>query len=495
MAEKGTHREKVLVVDDERLTCEIVSEVLSSENCLPHICTLPGEALDAAKEQNFALAFIDINMPGMDGIHLAKHIRERDPFCDIIMMTGYASIDNAIQAIKIGATDYLRKPFSACEIVLCIGRYRERKALREMISKAEQRYHRLVQNVPMLIFRLRRDTRLDFVNQACLPILGYTPQEAVRELDWLMERIHLEDRERVGGLLKSAFESEQSTQTAECRLMHKEDRLIYALIKCISNTGCTTEDETECIEGIIVDITDRVLLEKALVQREKLKTLGAIAAEVAHEIRNPLVSIGGFARRLQKRLPDAHEAGIILRESERLERLLGRIRNYLAPVEIQLQDCSINDIVSNCVELLSPEIRRREVVCRLDLSTDLPQIAVDPDILAEVCINLIRNALAAMEKRGALVIKTFETEQNLLIDFKNELGAVKLKQPEHLFLPLDEGGESIGLPLSYRLLKNMGGLLSFVEKENQVIFTVSIPKRGEPARRNEHSLPFLELVE
>lgn len=495
MAEIADYREKVLVVDDERLTCEIVSEVLRSEHCQPHICTHPEEALEVAREQSFALAFIDINMPGMDGIHLAKHIRQRDPFCNIIMMTGYASIDNAIQAIKIGATDYLRKPFSAYDIVLCIGRYRERKALREMISKAEERYQRLVQNVPMLIFRLRRDSRLDFVNQACHPILGYTPQEAVQEMNWLMERIHLDDRERIRNLLKSAFNSEQSTQTAECRLMHKEDRLVYALIKCISNTGCTTEDETDCIEGIIVDITDRVLLEKALVQREKLKTLGAIAAEVAHEIRNPLVSIGGFARRLQKRLPDANEAGIILRESERLERLLGRIRNYLTPVQIQLKDCSVNEIVSNCVELLSPEIRRREVACRLDLGTDLPQVTTDPDILAEVFINLIRNALAAMEKQGALVIKTFETEQNLLIDFKNERGTVKLRQPEHLFLPLDEGGESIGLPLSYRLLKNMGGLLSFVEKENQVIFTVSVPKYSEATSREVHSLPFLELVE
>ena len=56
-----------------------------------------------------------------------------------------------------------------------------------------------------------------------------------------------------------------------------------------------------------MDISDRVFLEKTLVQREKLKTLGAISAEVAHEIRNPLVSIGGFAQRLKQKYPDLHE--------------------------------------------------------------------------------------------------------------------------------------------------------------------------------------------
>ena len=85
------------------------------------------------------------------------------------------------------------------------------------------------------------------------------------------------------------------------------------------------------LQGMIVDITDRVFLEKAVVQKEKLRILGSISAEVAHEIRNPLVSIGGFARRLRKRFPELPEGDIILRESERLEKMLKRIAEYLYP--------------------------------------------------------------------------------------------------------------------------------------------------------------------
>jgi len=73
------------------------------------------------------------------------------------------------------------------------------------------------------------------------------------------------------------------------------------------------------------DITERKKVERMRVEAERLKTIGTIAAEVAHEIRNPIVSIGGFARRLQQRFPDLPEAEIILREAERLERMLERI--------------------------------------------------------------------------------------------------------------------------------------------------------------------------
>ena len=133
-------------------------------------------------------------------------------------------------------------------------------------------------------------------------------------------------------------------------------------------------DKTEkpfCIANVITDITEHKQLDKILIHREKLKTLGAIAGEVAHEIRNPLVSIGGFAQRLKKKYPDSHECDIILNETQRLENILSRIRNYLEPVEIHSKKCSINAIITNCIHLLSPETESRQVTCVLDLYKEL----------------------------------------------------------------------------------------------------------------------------
>ena len=224
------------------------------------------------------------------------------------------------------------------------------------------------------------------------------------------------------------------------------------------------------------EIDDRKRLETALAQKEKLETLGAIAAEVAHEIRNPLVSIGGFARRLKKKFSDLPECDIILKESQRLERILARIRNYLEPVEIRFQECSVNEIITDCVELLSPEAELRRVGCRLDLDPRLSAVYADPSILAQIFINLILNATEAMQKGETLNIRTFEIEKDIQIEFKNKTASQKVKQPELLFMPFAEGGKSIGLPLSYRLLKDMGGFLSLTQEQDCMTFTVSLPK-------------------
>jgi PAS domain S-box-containing protein len=228
------------------------------------------------------------------------------------------------------------------------------------------------------------------------------------------------------------------------------------------------------------EMEERKRLEKALMHKEKLKTLGAIAAEVAHEIRNPLVSIGGFAQRLKQKFADLPECDIILSESQRLEKILFRIRDYLEPVEVHPQECCINTIITDCVELLSPETERRRVMCQLALDSRLSPGYVDPEILAEIFINLIRNAAEAIEKEGILMVKSFETDKELHIEFKNKTTSLEVKDPEALFMPFAEGGDSFGLPLCYRLLKDMGGLLSFKNENDFMIFTVSLRKTVQP---------------
>ena len=227
------------------------------------------------------------------------------------------------------------------------------------------------------------------------------------------------------------------------------------------------------------EIEERKRLEKVLMQKEKLKTLGAIAAEVAHEIRNPLVSIGGFAQRLKQKHPELQECDIILSESKRLERILARIRSYLEPVEMHPQKCSVNDIINNCVHLLSPETKARKVKYRLNLMDDLSPAYVDPEILSQIFINLIRNATEAMSEGGDLYIRTFETGQDIQIEFKNRSPALRIDEPDILFMPFSEGGKSIGLPLCYRLLKEMGGVLSVAAENGFMVSSVSLPKLSD----------------
>ncbi len=477
--------ERVMVVDDEPQLSQMLGEILMKEGYDPVICHHPRDAIEASQSLNFTLAFIDINMPEISGLELAAMLKKENPLREVVFVTGHGTFDNAIQAIKLGAYDYLRKPFSINDLRLCLKRYEERKVLKDKVKFAEQRYYQLVQSLPLLIFVIRKDFSLDFINEDCSIMLGYSPEEAQGTPNWLLERIHEADRERIGNLFDFSFKSGGSPFTSECRLLHKNGQMLHAMIKTIHMSNDGIEEGIEKLEGIIVDITDRVFLEKALVQKEKLKTLGAISAEVAHEIRNPLVALGGFARRLQKKHPNVHECEIILREVERLEKMLDRIRNYLKPEQIRRQECSVNTLVTECIKLLSPEIKQKCFNCVLNLDPEISSIRSDPDALTQVFINLIRNAIEGSAQVGKITVKTYQSEQNIYVDFKNHSPMPIQKDPELLFLPFDEGGESIGLPLSYRLLKRVGGVLSYSHEREQTIFTVSLPKIAESVLSGE----------
>ena len=470
------YKMKILVVDDDPSIGALLAEALKVTGYQTIHCTHPKDALAVSVKENFELAFIDINLPDMSGLELASKIKHHNPIRDVVFITGYGTFDNAVQAIKIGAYDYLRKPFSIYDLNLCLKRFQERRALKEKVNRAEQRYFHLVQNLPLLVYAISSDFCLEFVNQACFSILGYTQDEAMSTPDWFLDIIHPEDRELVIKQFDSAFRSDRSPLSIECRLVHKKGHPIHVIIKSIPHHDYEKDHEVKYLEGIIMDISERVFLEKALVQKEKLKTLGAISAEVAHEIRNPLVSIGGFARRLQKKSPDLRESEIILCESQRLEKILDRIRNYLKPVKLCAQECSVNRIINECVDLLSPEIKERGFQCRLNLNSELPDVYADSDILTQVFINLIRNAGEAVFQGEVLEIKTYENDHTIHIDFRNPFHGTKVKDPETIFLPLDEGGQSIGLPLCYRLIKNMGGILSLSQERANTVFTISLPK-------------------
>jgi PAS domain S-box-containing protein len=228
---------------------------------------------------------------------------------------------------------------------------------------------------------------------------------------------------------------------------------------------------------VVTDMTDHRRLEKVLMQREKMQILGAIAAEVSHEIRNPLVSIGGFAQRLKNKFPDLTECDIILKESKRLERILSRIGDFLDPIEFHPQKCSVDQILHECLSIVSPEIGAKQIQCILHPGPQLPMTYVDPQILVQVFIHLIHDMIGAVPYGGELIIRFYETPQDIHIEFKNPAPSSTVKYPESLFLPFAEENHGMGLPLCYRLLKDMGGLLTFEQEAGSASFVVSIPKK------------------
>ena len=349
----------------------------------------------------------------------------------------------------------------------------DRKRIEQELRESETRYRLLINTMPSIVYRGYKDWSVDFMDEKVKSLTGYSMEEFnSRKKKW-SDVILARDLEAAKKAFIQALKTNKS-YVREYRIETKGGEILW--IQERGQIICDRDGEIEYVTGVFFDVTERKRLQKAIVQREKLNTLGTIAAEVAHEIRNPLVSLGGFARRLQKKFPDMSECDVILQQSQRLEKMLSRIRNYLHPVEIHPQKCSVNSIISDSVGLLSPETEIRGLSCQLNLNPDLSDVYTDPDILTQIFVNLILNAAEAIDNGGVLSISTFESDKDLYIEFKNPSSQPTIKHPELLFMPFAEGGESIGLPLCYRLLKNMGGLLSYTSEEGHMVFTVSLPK-------------------
>ncbi|UCG13918.1 MAG: PAS domain S-box protein [Deltaproteobacteria bacterium] len=353
----------------------------------------------------------------------------------------------------------------------------ERTRAEGALRESEAKYRLLIGNLPSIVYRGYRDWSVDFMDEKIEILTGYKLEDFdSRKKKWseiILDEDFATAREAIVRALKTdrSFIREYRIRTANGGILWIQDR---------GHIVCDQEGQIDYVSGVFFDVTERKRLQSALVQKEKLNTLGAIAAEVAHQIRNPLVAIGGFALRLQQRFPNLHECDVILQESKRLEEILSRVRNYLKPVEIRPQECSVNTVIAECVDLLSPETERREVLYQLDLDPGLPVVYLDPDILSQIFINLILNAFEAMDRGGILAIKTSESDRELFVEFRNQAAVEKFRDPELLFMPFDEGGESIGLPFCYRQLKDMDGLLSFSQEKDYMILTASLPKTGRP---------------
>jgi PAS domain S-box-containing protein len=392
------------------------------------------------------------------------------------------------------------------------------------VRESEERYRRITEAVTDYVFSVRVDNgyTVETVHgPGCVAVTGYSPEDFASDPYLWIQMVHEEDQ----GVVQEQAERMllgQDVQPIEHRIWRKDsiirwvrntlvpqynqegDLLSYdGLVRDIHDRKQAEEelqkahDELElCVEKRTAELVEankdlqhemkeRKRLEKALMQREKLKTLGAVASEVAHEIRNPLVSIGGFAKRLKQKFPDSLECDIILTESQRLEGILSRIRSYLEPIEIHPQECSVNTIIAECLNLLSPEMEQRQVTGQLDLAPGLQNACTDPEILAQIFINLIRNITEAMDEGGTLLVKTFESDQDLHIEFKNQSPGLKIEDSETLFMPFAEGSQSMGIPLCYRLLKDMGGLLYFTQEKDYMVLTVSLSKKIEYPLKKE----------
>ena len=336
-------------------------------------------------------------------------------------------------------------------------------------------FEALARNLPVALLLLDNDLKIKWANKAFGEILGHSVEEIQLFSKGLVSILSPEERQGHSSWLKDVIAGRKPLNSQKrFKIFNKNGSVTYCLCKPYFISFQENAPLKKLLHLMIIDETDRVLLKKCAGKDERLRNLGAMSAEMAHEIKNAITAIGGLAKRLRKAMPESTEARIIESESARLEKLVKSVNAYVRPGLALNSRQPVGQILDQGLQLMAPELKSRAIHVDLRLQ-DLPQnCKADSDALLEVFVNLIKNAIDALENGGCLTLTSRASKDFLYLQFENKMEKKSVADPKKLFQSMEEGGSSIGLPLSFKIMKNLGGSLSFNKKDGSAVFTVKL---------------------
>ncbi|MEH7181185.1 PAS domain S-box protein [Neobacillus vireti] len=234
------------------------------------------------------------------------------------------------------------------------------------------------------------------------------------------------------------------------------------------------------------DITERKRAEEVLHRQDKLAAVGQLAAGVAHEIRNPLTSMKGYAEflTLDEKDPERLEfMNIILDEIERVNTIVEDFMVLAKPKMVELEEKNVVPVIKNVVSLLEFEARKKHVKLSFDCPHEIIQIECDENRLKQVFLNFIKNGIEAMPNGGELHVKTMIHDNNVQISIQDTGVGIpkdKLKQLGEPFYTTKKNGNGLGLMVSFKIIENHNGKV-FVESEPNKGTTFNILLPAKPA--------------
>jgi len=225
---------------------------------------------------------------------------------------------------------------------------------------------------------------------------------------------------------------------------------------------------------------------EALVRSERLAAIGRIAAQITHEIRNPLSSISLNAEELGERAPQARElCEAIVREVDRLTGITEEYLRFARLPRPQVTRADLNDTVRELLDFMRPELEAAGVHLTLSLSPELPRVLADAAQLRQVLLNLVRNAREAMASGGRLLVSTRGGEGIVLVEVRDTGPGIPADRMARIFDPFfttKERGTGLGLAMAQQIAQEHGGqLLCDSEPGRGTTFTLRLPAVVEQA--------------
>ncbi|MBW1782564.1 MAG: PAS domain S-box protein [Deltaproteobacteria bacterium] len=344
---------------------------------------------------------------------------------------------------------------------------------RNLIGKlkaSKKRFGAILDTATDAIISINRDHKIVLFNNAAQRIFGYSSDEVLgKNLNMLIPSQYGDHYRFVSRFLETKTPKVMGKALHLTGVRKNGEEFPIELGLSFYET-----EENITITAIIRDISAQKQLEKKLLQSERLAAVGQTVAHVAHEIKNPLMIIGGFSQQIRESLNDEkaiRKVDMILDEVSRLERLVAGIGDFTKVHSLVERTADINSVIQDVLKIMGGVYSSEKHHFRANLASDLREVDCDPDKLKQVFINIITNGIEAMEDGGVITITTQQSSDSIEIRISDEGIGISETDLLHIFEPFfttRDRGFGLGLAISYKL----------VEAHRGEIWADSVPGQG-----------------
>lgn len=499
---------KILVVDDEPGMREMLVFELGQRGYEVAAAANGEEAMARLRAGKFQLVISDVKMPRMGGIEMLDAVKKLDPDVEVIMSTGFGTIETAVGAMKQGAYDFVQKPFNIDEMAALVEKALEKTGLKAMLgvyesSKAVLSSLELGELLPLVAGLAVKVLKADDASIMMRAESGCLEVAAAAGLSRERGNACLLPGERVAGLVAqdgrpliingplkddprfNGLESSYAITSAIVYPLYAEGELLGVLNVnrvgraeafvpadlCYAAIFCSHLSQAIKNAKLYRRLGERLKeiqeMQLQLVRSERLAAVGQLSAGVAHEINNPLGGIMGFAEMLLRSGltgQQREDAEAILRESKRLGGIVRNLLRFSRGGGENREPVDLAAILEATLQLSAFELRRANIEVERSLSPGLPKVLGAAGQLQQVFLNIVTNARHAMEGRsgGRLRVQAFAEGGKVTLRFEDNGGGIPPENLGRIFEPFfttkpSGKGTGLGLSISYGIIRDHKG--------------------------------------
>jgi signal transduction histidine kinase/CheY-like chemotaxis protein len=519
----------VLVVDDEPGIAMLCKRVLSRAGFSVTTFTDPRSALEFARGNPLDLLLVDIRMPELNGFEVISHVQQLQPDLAVLVMTGYGTVETAIQALHQGVDGLILKPFGQGSDLLdaasnaLASKQQKRdaartQALRPLFSLSEsllsetgrERLLELIMNAvcgylrcphagyyqsnpsQSLALQIQRGSQFSALMDELIAeadTTGNALMVTARGLDASKFKRHVRDlglgsvmlvpivRPNFRSVIYSARDQQEPPFTAS----------EFEMFQILGRQAAAALENSRLYAEQVEYVRKVEESQKALIQSEKMAAAGRLTASIAHEVNNPLQSVQNCLHLAahDDLPPEKRKEYFDLARSE-LDRLMltvQRMLDFYRPAASSMEKVNLAETLERVLTLMARQLSDRKIDLKVEVPGQLPLVNVVSSQIQQVFINLVLNALDAMPESGTLEIRAQPVKRGVEIIFQDSGPGISPEQQVSIFEPFfstKATGTGLGLTVSYNIVTAHGGSLEVVQGRGPgACFRLFLPTGGK----------------